>query len=198
MRGRSACAIWAAGERHWSSTGTVRAGRSYRAPNPPAAPGRRRYAILRAVTAISPTDVRAVGYSGGVRSPVMRTLIEHWNGHRRTILPTPNVRSAGGVVNDILFAISGSEPEDVWAVAPGAAAPAATAAEATKPSRSTGTGDAGRASRPQPSPNAPYSRARWSIVSSPAGFSFAAVTTSPDGAAWAVGASGRRPLAARC
>jgi hypothetical protein len=85
-------------------------------PSPSAAPGRRPYAILRAVTAISPTDVWAAGYSGGVRSPVTRTLIEHWDGRRWTIVPSPNVRSSRGVINNILFAISGSRRDDVWAV----------------------------------------------------------------------------------
>jgi hypothetical protein len=197
-------------------------------PSPPA-PGRRPYAVLRAVTAISPTDVWAAGYSGGVRSPVTRTLIEHWDGRRWTIVPSPNVRSPrGGVVNDMLFSISGSRGDDVWAVGSWGSVPGgyggkgdhalalhwdgrswsriATPAVArrsllfgvvTRGGQAWAVGDRGL----QPHQHTlieHWDGARWSIVPSPTGFSFAAVTTSSRGVAWAVGANGRRPLAARC
>jgi len=197
-------------------------------PSPPAAPGRRPYAILRTVTAISPNDVWAAGYSGGVRSPVTRTLIEHWDGRHWTIVPSPNVRSRHGVINDILFSISGSRRDDVWAVGSWGSVPGgyggkgdhalalhwdgrswsriATPAVAQRSLLLGVVTRGGRAwavgdRRFQPHQQTLIERwdgARWSVVPSPAGFSLAAVTTSSGGAVWTVGANGRRPLAARC
>jgi hypothetical protein len=209
---------------HWNGTRWL----VVPSPSPPAAPGRRPYAILSAVTAISPNDVWAAGYSGGVRSPVTRTLIEHWDGRRWTIVPSPNVRSPHGVINDLLFSISGSRRDDVWAVGSWGSVPGgyggkgdhalalhwagrswsriATPAVAQ---RSLLTGVVTRGGRAwavgdrglQPHQQTLIERwdgARWSVVPSPAGFSLAAVTTSSGGAVWTVGANGRRPLAARC
>jgi hypothetical protein len=197
-------------------------------PSPGAAPGRRPYAILRAVTAISPTDVWAAGYSGGVRSPVTRTLIEHWDGRRWTIVPTPNVRSSRGVTNNILFAISGSRRDDVsavgsWGSVPGgyggkgdhalalhwdgrswSRSPTLAVAQrslflgvVTRGRQAWAVGDRGLQPHQQTLIEH-WDGAHWSVVPSPAGFSLAAVTTSSDGTVWTVGASGRRPLAARC
>jgi hypothetical protein len=197
-------------------------------PSPPAAPGRRPYAILRTVTAISPTDVWAAGYSGGVRSPVTRTLIEHWDGRRWTIVPSPNVRSPDGVINDILFSVSGSRRDDVWAVGSWGSVPGgyggkgdhalalrwdgrswSRVATPAVAQRSLLMGVATRGGQAwavgdrglQPHHQTLIERwdgARWSVVPSPAGLSLAAVTTSSGGAVWTVGANGRRPLAARC
>ena len=68
------------------------------------------------MTVISATDVWAAGYAG-VRKPkpTARPLVEHWNGRRWRIAPTPAVRS-GRALNDILFSISGSGSNNVWAV----------------------------------------------------------------------------------
>jgi hypothetical protein len=197
-------------------------------PNPPAPRGRRPYAILRAVTALSPMDVWAAGYSGAVRSSVTQTLIEHWDGRRWTIVPSPNVRSARGVVNDILFSISGSRPDDVWAVGVWGSEPggyggkgdhalalhwngrlwsrSATPAIAQRSLLSGVVARGGRAWAAGDRGVQPHQRtlierwngARWSAVPAPSGFSFAAVATSSAAALWAVGANGRRPLAARC
>ena len=198
-------------------------------PSPnPTGPGRRSYAVLRSVTAISTNDVWAAGYSGGVRSPVTRTLIEHWDGRRWTIVPTPNVRSAGDVVNNILFSISGSRWDDVWAVGswgsrsggyggrgddaltlhwdgrrwsriatPPVAERALLSGVVARGGRAWAVGDRGLQPRQQTLIER-WDGTRWTIVPSPTGSSLAAVTTSPDGATWAVGANGRRPLAARC
>ena len=88
-----------------------------RSPSPPGAHGTGPFAGLRAVTAISANDAWAAGESGGsARAPATRTLIEHWNGRRWTIVPSPNVRSARGVINDMLSGISASRPDDAWAV----------------------------------------------------------------------------------
>jgi hypothetical protein len=227
--------VWAVGVRglggggktlieHWDGTRwTV-----VPSPSPTAAPGNRRYAILRTVTAISPTDIWAAGYSGGVRSPVTRTLIEHWNGRRWTIVPSPNMRAADGVVNNILFSISGSRRDDVWAVGSWGRLPGGyggkgdhalalhwdghhwsrVAGPAVGP-RSLLSGVVAQAAQVwavgdrslQPHQQSLIERwdgTRWLIVSSPAGFSFAAASASSGGTIWAVGANGRQPLAAHC
>jgi hypothetical protein len=197
-------------------------------PSAPAPPGRRTYAVLRAVTAISPNDVWAAGYAGAVRPSVTHTLIEHWDGRRWTIVASPNVRSTRGVVNDLLFSISGSARHDVWAVGAWGSIPGgyggkgdhalalhwdgrrwsrvATPAFAR---RSLLSGVIARGSRAwavgdrglQPNQRTLIERwdgVRWSVMPSPSGFAFASVATSPAGTIWAVGQGGRQPLAARC
>jgi hypothetical protein len=209
---------------HWNGTrwGVVPS------PSPRAARSRRPYAILQAVTAISATNVWAAGYSGAVRSPVTRTLIEHRDGRRWRIVRSPNVRSAGGVVNDILFSISGDRPDDVWAVGSWGSIPggyggkgdhtlalhwdghhwsrSATPAIARRALLSGVIAGAGRAWAVGDRGLQPHQETlieRWdgthfSVVPSPAGFWLAAVTIASGRVAWAVGANGRQPLAARC
>jgi hypothetical protein len=209
---------------HWNGTrwGVVPS------PSPRPARSRRPYAILQAVTAISATNVWAAGYSGAVRSPVTRTLIEHWDGRRWRIVRSPNVRSAGGVVNDILFSISGDRPDDVWAVGSWGSIPGgyggkgdhtlalhwdghhwsrgATPAIARRALLSGVIAGAGRAWAVGDRGLQPHQETlieRWdgthfSVVPSPAGFWLAAVTIASGRVAWAVGANGRQPLAARC
>jgi hypothetical protein len=96
---------------HWDGT------RWTVVPSPnPASAARGRFAILLAVTATSSKDVWAAGYRGRTGSNVSRTLIEHWDGRRWTIIPSPNTRALNGVVNNILFSISSARKGDVWAV----------------------------------------------------------------------------------
>jgi hypothetical protein len=198
-------------------------------PSPPAAPGQRRYTILQAVAALSPTDVWAAGLSvTGVPAATSRTLIEHWDGRRWTIVPSPNVRTARGVTNNTLFSISGRRRDDVWAVGswgglrggyggqgdhtlamhwdgrrwsrtatPALGERALFFGVAARAGQAWAVGDRGL----QPDQQTLIERwdgARWSVKRSPAGFSLAAVSASPDGALWTIGASGRQPLAARC
>jgi hypothetical protein len=197
-------------------------------PSPPARL-HRSYAILQAVTAISATDVWAAGnLIVGVPANASRTLIEHWNGRRWTIVPSPNATS-NGMTNDFLFSVSGSRGDDVWAVGswgdylpggfggkgdhvlalhwdgrrwsltatPGLRQRSLLAGVAAVAGRAWAVGDRGL----QPDQHALIERfdgKRWSVVPSPAGFSLSAVSTRPRGGAWAVGANGRRPYAARC
>lgn len=85
-------------------------------PNPPAA-GHRYDAVLQAVSVRSASDAWAVGYRlGGPHLLVARTLVEHWDGRRWRIVPSPNVRASGGVLYDILFAVTVDGPDDAWAV----------------------------------------------------------------------------------
>ena len=60
---------------------------------------------LNAVAAIGASDVWSVGTNS-------HTLVEHWNGASWSIVPSPNA----GVGENILQAVSGSSPSDVWQV----------------------------------------------------------------------------------
>jgi len=81
---------------------------------------------LTAVTAFSSVDVWAVGYVGspyaglgGSRLELLpiNTLIEHWNGSAWSIVPSPDVAASNGEPAwDLLTAISGDSPDDIWAV----------------------------------------------------------------------------------
>jgi len=74
-----------------------------------------RFSTLQAVTAISPSDVWAVGAQAGVRNgaPVTVPLIERWNGTNWSITPVP--QAAVGV----LESVSATSASDVWAVGAG-------------------------------------------------------------------------------
>jgi hypothetical protein len=65
-------------------------------------------ATLNAVAEVSPDDVWAVG--GG-----QRPLIEHWDGHRWSIVPSPDVN----LVDGVLVAVAGTGPNDAWAAGSG-------------------------------------------------------------------------------
>jgi hypothetical protein len=73
------------------------------------------FSTLQAVTAVSPSNVWAVGGQAGMRSqaPVTVPLIEHWNGIRWSIVPVP--AAAVGV----LESVSATSASDVWAVGAG-------------------------------------------------------------------------------
>jgi hypothetical protein len=227
--------VWAVGSRkrgpgfgtlteHWNGTRWM----VVASPSPPVASNQRRDAILQAVTATSRNDVWAVGSSViGVPAIASRTLIEHWNGQRWTIVPSPNVTSKG-VPNDFLFSVFGSG-RDVWTVGswgnylPGgfggkgdhalalhwdgrrwsrSATPALRhrallSGVVAAAGRAWAVGDRGL----QPHQQTLIERfdgKRWSIVSSPPGFSLTAVSARSGGSVWAAGANGRQPLAARC
>lgn len=116
---------WVVGER-WRGTGKVGKtlaehwnGKRWsvvETPNPSAA-GRRYDAILQAVSIRSRTDAWAVGHwLTGPHMLISRTLIEHWNGRRWRIVPSPSVRASNGVLYDILFAVSADRSDDAWAV----------------------------------------------------------------------------------
>jgi hypothetical protein len=78
-------------------------------PNPATNAGD--YDSLQGVTAISTTNVWAVGYSGNVSAVADRGLIEHWNGTAWTI-----VTSAQPYTTQDLYAIAATSAGDVWAV----------------------------------------------------------------------------------
>jgi len=82
----------------WSVVGT---------PNTSAAQSNR----LSAVTAITSTDVWAVGYYAGASA--QQTLVEHFNGTSWSIVASAN--TAANAQNQ-LFAVSAIGPSDIWAV----------------------------------------------------------------------------------
>jgi hypothetical protein len=74
----------------------------------PAPPGN---STLTGVTAISPADAWAVGFTGTIEDPHPRALIVHWNGHAWKQVPAPAIPGGG-----TLRAVSAYSAGDVWAV----------------------------------------------------------------------------------
>ena len=75
-------------------------------------------ATLSAVDDLSPGNAWAVGtsFGGGVGAiPAGQTLIEHWNGTRWSIVPSPNPAAGVPGDSDMLTSISGTGPNDLWA-----------------------------------------------------------------------------------
>jgi len=73
------------------------------------------FSVLKAVSALSPTDVWAVGdYGTGRRSAAVNTLVEHWNGTRWVWFPSPSPARAG-CAGGRLTAVAAA-PGATWAV----------------------------------------------------------------------------------
>jgi alpha-tubulin suppressor-like RCC1 family protein len=70
-------------------------------------------ATLTGVDDLSPTDVWAVGQTGATGSE--RTLIEHWDGTSWTVVPSPDPETGPGEIDE-LQGVSGTNPDDLWAV----------------------------------------------------------------------------------
>jgi hypothetical protein len=120
--------------------------------------------MLFGASALSPSDVWVVGDREGGNG-VFATLAEHWNGHRWSVVPTPDPGSSG----NHLYAVDAVSGDDVWAVGQrlGSSAP-----------------DQGLVEH--------WNGHRWSVVSTPvstvASVLFDGVTVS-GGQVWAVGES---------
>jgi hypothetical protein len=69
---------------------------------------------LNGVAAVAPNDVWAVGDTNSSQRSVQITLIEHWDGTRWSIVPSPNVQTGFGDAN-VLQAVSAVSSTDVWA-----------------------------------------------------------------------------------
>jgi hypothetical protein len=74
-------------------------------------------ARLNAVDDLNPASAWAVGtsFSGIGATPAGTTLIEHWNGTRWSIVPSPNPATGIPGDSDVLTAITGTGPDDLWA-----------------------------------------------------------------------------------
>jgi hypothetical protein len=197
-------------------------------PNPPPVRGRGQ-APLQAVTARSASDAWAVGYRlSGRHLLVSRPLIEHWDGHRWRIVPSPGVRASKDVLYDILFAVTADRPDDAWAVGssesyaggyggkgdralvlhwngrrwsrsalPGVGERTLLAGVVARAGDVWAVGDRGLPPRRDRALVERWDGTRWTVAPSPGGFDLAAAAAQPHGTAWAVGAVGRGPLAAR-
>jgi hypothetical protein len=105
---------WAVGSRHFAKTFTFRPliarwnGSTWRPATLPSL-GRHSYGEFTDVAGSSATDVWAVGYRVGNVNAA--PLIEHWDGTRWRITPSPNVHATG-----YLTAVSALSPTDAWAV----------------------------------------------------------------------------------
>src|ERR1700726_1313658 len=67
---------------------------------------------LNSVTAISATNIWAVGEYLNTNTGTYQTLIEHWNGSRWSIIPSPNP----GTNNHFLHSVAAASANDIWAI----------------------------------------------------------------------------------
>jgi alpha-tubulin suppressor-like RCC1 family protein len=73
-------------------------------------PGPQAPSVLSGVDDLSPTNAWAVGTSGDA------TLIEHWNGTTWNVVASPNPGAGTPTSFDQLRGVSGTNPDDLWAV----------------------------------------------------------------------------------
>src|SRR2546427_4800062 len=74
--------------------------------------GSRQVNELHSVSALAENDVWAVGVSYNTERTLGSTLIEHWNGSRWSVVPSPNPSSSVNMIN----AVAAVSANDVWAV----------------------------------------------------------------------------------
>ena len=70
------------------------------------------YNSLDAVTALSTSDVWAVGIFDRFSEPGYKTLAEHWDGRKWKLVSTPN----SSQLNSVLAGVAATGTKDVWAV----------------------------------------------------------------------------------
>jgi hypothetical protein len=130
-------------------------------PNP--TPDSSKNSSLRSVAAVSSHDVWAIGYYYDTQAQTYNALIEHWNGAKWKIVPSPNPSKNG------LNAVAADRATDAWAVG----------------FTNTGTGGGILTEH--------WNGSKWSVVPSPnptgttSSGLFAVTVLSPNNA-WAVGA----------
>jgi hypothetical protein len=69
------------------------------------------YNVFLGVSALSDHDIWAVGFYDASYTNPQLTLIEHWDGRKWSIVPSPNPSTNA----DVLYAVSAASPDDVWA-----------------------------------------------------------------------------------
>src|SRR6266700_8135751 len=74
--------------------------------------GPRQVNELHGVSALAEDDVWAVGVSYNTERTLGPTLIEHWNGSRWSVVPSPNPSSSVNRLNAVALV----SPNDGWAV----------------------------------------------------------------------------------
>jgi alpha-tubulin suppressor-like RCC1 family protein len=92
---------------HWNGT----AWKTVTVPMPTGAA----QATLHGVDDLSPTNAWAVGVTQDPTAGNQRTLIEHWDGTKWTVIPSPNPEVGSGAFDE-LKAVGGIGPKDLWAV----------------------------------------------------------------------------------
>ena len=70
---------------------------------------------LNGVDDLSPTDAWAVGETDNGTSAGERTLIEHWDGAKWVVVPSPDPETGPGAFDE-LEGVSGTSADDLWAV----------------------------------------------------------------------------------
>ena len=90
---------------HWDGRSWVHIANLPRADN----------AELRAVTALGPDNIWAVGSYGETATDNMRTLVMHWDGALWNVVPSPSLGRSYQSFN-MLWGVSAISPNDVWAV----------------------------------------------------------------------------------
>jgi len=73
---------------------------------------------FNAVQALAPDDVWAVGFSTPVAPPTQAptlTLIEHFDGKKWSVVPSPNVGPHSVYQSNRLFGLTANTPTDIWA-----------------------------------------------------------------------------------
>jgi hypothetical protein len=70
---------------------------------------------FNAVVALAPNDVWAVGSSIAVTHDPTVTLIEHYDGSKWSVVPSPNVGPNSANQSNRLFGITAVSPTDIWA-----------------------------------------------------------------------------------
>ena len=68
-------------------------------------------AALNSIAVVAANNIYAAGYQPAANGAVL-TLVEHFDGHAWSVVPTPNANETGNV----LTAISANSPSDIWAV----------------------------------------------------------------------------------
>jgi alpha-tubulin suppressor-like RCC1 family protein len=107
---------WAVGTNEVSSQQPLAeewTGKSWTAPAVPSPAGAGE-SILNGVDDLGAKDAWAVGTSETAFGTSQRTLIEHWNGTKWTIVPSPDPETGSGAFDE-LNAISGTGPDNLWA-----------------------------------------------------------------------------------
>ena len=75
-------------------------------------PDKSSYTQLEDVTAINADNVWAVGFYVPRGGSHPKTLVEHWNGKRWSVVPSPNPRKG----NNVLFGVDAISGKNIWAV----------------------------------------------------------------------------------
>ena len=78
-------------------------------------PNVEREQVLISVSAVSARDAWAVGAYLTRNSEALRTLIEHWNGHRWSRVPSPNPSPSPSTGLNLLSSVTAVSGRDAWA-----------------------------------------------------------------------------------